>query len=55
MNYQLVFNIFTGQVDGNSVYQIDPSGSVTWVPEDSRLWNDYQAWLAEGNTPLPAA
>jgi hypothetical protein len=54
MNYQLCRNIFTGEIDPNSIYLID-DGSITWVPSESRLWADYQAWLFLGNTPLPAA
>lgn len=34
-------------VDNNRVIY----NGTTTIPDSSRLWNDYQAWLAAGNTP----
>jgi hypothetical protein len=54
MQYQLYKNPFTGEIDEHSIFMIDDSGQVSWVPDVSRFWQDYQDWLAAGNTPLPA-
>ena len=42
----------------NAVIKIDPNNSstITWIPldVDSAFRDEYQEWLAAGNTPQPA-
>lgn len=45
MNYKLVDN-------WDGILHI--SDNVTSIMKDGRGWREYQAWLAAGNTPLPA-
>jgi hypothetical protein len=51
-NYQQVYNYFTKQIDPNSIKRLPDCAS---IPNDlaNTDWQTYQAWLAEGNTPLP--
>lgn len=37
--------------DPNLVLRV---GDNTSIPRGHRWWREYEAWLAEGNTPLPA-
>lgn len=55
MTFQLYRSPFTGEVDPNVIIYTDEDGMVWNVPEGHRFWFLYQDWLAEGNTPLPAA
>jgi len=48
-------HIHTGDSEPKGVHAV--SGGVTWwIPfeDDSRYYQEYLAWLAEGNEPLPA-
>jgi len=51
--YQYVKNPapLTG-INYNTIYRIQDN---TWIPNNPKNtdWQAYQAWLAEGNTPLP--
>ena len=52
-NYQYVINTMTGQVNSTIIKRLPDNA---FIPFD-KANTDYQAylaWLAEGNTPLPA-
>ncbi|GAA5787311.1 DUF4376 domain-containing protein [Chitiniphilus shinanonensis] len=34
--------------------RLDLDGAVTTIPRGHGLWGEYQAWLDEGNTPIPS-
>lgn len=53
-NYQQVLNPMTGSIDENVIKRLP---DIVYIPNDSQNpdWQAYQAWLAEGNTPLPPA
>ena len=52
MEYQLLL-----RVDGNPAAAVLRTVDQAVIPDDpnNRDWSDYQAWLASGNTPDPAA
>lgn len=54
MNYQLVKS--GDGVWQNSVRRFDDNGAVSFIPFDpaNADYQQYLAWLAEGNEPLPA-
>lgn len=53
--YQQVIDSFTGQISTEVINRIAPS--FLSIPNDpaNTDWQAYQAWLAEGNQPLPPA
>lgn len=53
MTYQL-YNTLKGLSDGIARHNAD--GSTSYIPNDinNKDWQDYQAWLALGNTPEAA-
>ena len=54
--YKIVKTICYG-IEETSIIYDDGTGRCTSFPakEDNPNWQAYQAWLAEGNTPLPPA
>lgn len=54
MNYKYVRQFGGSDKRDNIIMRIDDDGSVTCIPSDprNRDWQDYQAWLANGNVPL---
>jgi len=55
MQFQLMKDFFTGEVMDDQILYTDDDGVLWTVPEGNRMWQIYVDWLAEGNTPLPAA
>jgi hypothetical protein len=53
MTYTQVWNPMLNAVDPNVVIH-DEDGACIPNDPDNKDWQDYQAWLAEGNTPNPA-
>jgi hypothetical protein len=51
-NYQQLMDIFTGQISTQYILRLPDNAQ---IPNDleNTDWQAYQAWLAEGNTPLP--
>jgi len=51
--YQQVIDGLTGQINTEVINRIAPS--FISIPNDpaNTDWQQYQAWLAQGNTPLP--
>jgi hypothetical protein len=51
MNYQVKSTIF-----GEQIIRFNDNGSLSHIPkkEENSDYQAYLAWLAEGNTPLPA-
>ncbi len=49
----MIFQLIT---DSECVLMIDIDGTISCVPncDENRHWQMYQAWLLEGNEPLPA-
>jgi len=53
-NYQQLLNPFTGLLDPTRILRLPDNATVPNDP-DNTDWQQYQAWLAEDNTPLPPA
>ena len=53
-NYQEVYKIDTKEVNPDIIKRLPDNA---YIPNDLQNtdWQAYQAWLAEGNTPLPPA
>jgi hypothetical protein len=52
-NYQQVYMFMsTTEINPNLILRLPDNA---WIPNDPENtdWQAYQAWLAEGNTPLP--
>ena len=51
MNYQVKSTMF-----GEQIIRFNDNGSLSHIPkkEENSDYQAYLAWLAEGNTPLPA-
>jgi hypothetical protein len=52
-NYQQV-NDIQGNLIANTIKRL-PDGAYIPNDPDNTDWQQYQAWLADGNTPLPPA
>ena len=50
--YQEILNGFTGQVRIDMILRLPDQANIPNNP-DNTDWQQYQLWLAEGNTPLP--
>lgn len=51
-NYQQLFNYLTNEIDNTCILRLPDKST---IPNDleNTDWQAYQAWLAEGNIPLP--
>lgn len=52
--YQQMYNLDGETIDTNMVKRLPDNTYIPNNPENTD-WQAYQAWLAEGNTPLPPA
>lgn len=50
--YQQILNIYTGEIS-DSIRRLADGASIPFAP-DNTDYQEYLAWLAKGNTPLPA-
>ena len=52
MNYRHIENsLVPGTARDDAIQGTDTNGIIIYIPEGHWMWADYQAWLAEGNTP----
>lgn len=48
--------IYKLPTNGNGIWKMEGDAVIASIPDDpaNRDWQEYQAWLEEGNTPEPA-
>jgi hypothetical protein len=52
--YQYILDPMSGQISTTVIKRLPDNAFIPNDPENTD-WQAYQAWLAEGNTPLPPA
>lgn len=55
INYQYLIDPFTKEISTLCISKLNDGVQISVIPNDPENtdWQAYQAWLAEGNTPLP--